>query len=159
MNDLKIPDPNVVTKPTADISLVEDEKGVVQKESFPVIPKKNNADDFVRPVKMSDLKKILSITKTIKLTKVQWDEVALGIANLGFGASISAILSNVEIKTTLGTIFYIITPIISFSSTVFVIMHKVMKHKITSYSAKTIEDIIKDYIDSENAKDSENELK
>ena len=40
MCDLKIPEPNVVAKPTADISLIEDEKGVVQTELFPVIPKK-----------------------------------------------------------------------------------------------------------------------
>jgi len=153
VSDLKIPKPNVVAKPTADISLIEDKKGVVQTESFPVIPRKNNADDFVRPVKMSDLKKILFVIQTIKSAKIQWDEVAIGIATLGFGASISAILSTVKIATTLGIIFYIITPIISFSSTVFVIMHKIMKRKIVSYSASTIENIITDYIDNENTKD------
>jgi len=134
VSDLKIPKPNVVAKPTADISLIEDKKGVVQTESFPVIPRKNNADDFVRPVKMSDLKKILFVIQTIKSAKIQWDEVAI-------------------IATTLGIIFYIITPIISFSSTVFVIMHKIMKRKIVSYSASTIENIITDYIDNENTKD------
>ena len=40
MSDLKIPKPNVVAKPTADILLIESKKGVVQTESFPVIPKK-----------------------------------------------------------------------------------------------------------------------
>ena len=40
MSNLKIPEPNVVAKPTADISRTEDEKGIVQTESFPVIPKK-----------------------------------------------------------------------------------------------------------------------
>jgi len=153
VSDLRIPKPNVVAKPTADISLIEDEKGIVQTESFPVIPRKNNVDDFVRPVKMSDLKKILSVTQTIKLAKIQWDEVAIGIATLGFGASISAVLSNVEIATTLGKIFYIVAPIISFSTSVFVIMHKIMKHKIISYSASTIENIITDYMDNENTKD------
>ena len=102
---------------------------------------------------MSDLKKILFVIQTIKSAKIQWDEVAIGIATLGFGASISAILSTVKIATTLGIIFYIITPIISFSSTVFVIMHKIMKRKIVSYSASTIENIITDYIDNENTKD------
>lgn len=153
MNDFKIPESNVIEKPTADISLKQDEKGVIQTESFPVIPKKNNADDFVRPVKMSDLKKILSITNNIKETRIQWDEITIGIATLGFGASISAILAGVKITTILGLIFYIITPIISFSSTVFVIMYKIMNHKKTSDYANIIKDIIKEYIDNENTKD------
>ncbi len=50
---------------------------------------------------MSDLKKILFVIQTIKSAKIQWDEVAIGIATLGFGASISAILSNLKIATTL----------------------------------------------------------
>ena len=153
MSEIKIPEPNVVAKPTADISLIEDEKGVIQTESFPVIPKKNDKDDFVRPVKMSDLKKILTLIQAIKSDKIQWDEVAIGVATLGFGASISALLSDVKIATTLGKIFYILTPIISFSITVFVIMYKIMKHKIVSSSANTIEEIVTNYTDNENVKD------
>lgn len=153
MSDLKIPEPNAVSKPTADISLTEDEKGVVQTESFPVIPKNNDAEDFVRPVRMSDLEKILAVTKSIKLEKIQWDEIAIGAATLGFGASISALLADVKIATGLGKIFYIVLPIISFSSSVFVIMLKFMKHKVTSLSVNTIEEIVIKYTDNENEKD------
>jgi hypothetical protein len=159
VSDFKIPEPNAVSKPTADISLTENDKGVVQTESFPVIPKKNDANDFVRPVRMSDLRNILYVTKSIKSEKIQWDEIAIGVATLGFGASISALLADVKIVTFLGKIFYIVLPVISFSASVFVIMLKFMKHKVASFSAHTIEEIIIKYTDSENSKDDSDELK
>ena len=157
MSDFKIPEPNAQSMPTADISLVEDEKGVTQTESYPVIPKKNDSGDFVRPVKMSDLKRIDAEMISLKAGKIQWDELATAVAMLGFGASISALMSDVLIDSTLGVIFYVATPIVSFSAVMFVVMYKIMKKKTGLTAAEAIAEIVKNYIDDDRKEEKNNE--
>ncbi len=95
MDELKIPEPNVSSRPTADISLQEESEGLVQNESYPVIPKTKNTEDFVRPIKMSDIKRIYDISKELIKSKIKWDQILLAVATLGFGATISALLSEI----------------------------------------------------------------
>lgn len=149
MEEVKMPEPNVSSKPTADIKLKQDESGITQTESFPVIPKNNDVNDFIRPVKMSDLKKIFNQAKAIKTNEFQWDELAISISSLGFGGTLSALSSGVKLDSTLGIIFYILFPIVSFASAVFVIMFKKLRHKTSKYSSIIIEETVNQYLDSE----------
>lgn len=157
MNSFHPPEPNVIEKPTADISLVQDKNGVIQTESYPVIPKPNVENDYAIPVKMSDLTIIKDGATKLCKSKCKWDEITIGIATMGFGSTLSAIASNVQLNTSGGKIFYIIIPIISFSLSVFVIMFKIMKSQTTKNYAKHIKHTIDPYIDSE--KGENNELK
>ncbi len=141
----EIPPANVVVKPAADITLSTEESGVVQKESYPIIPKNNDKDDYLRPVKMSDIIKIKQEAISISSQKTKWDEIALGICTLGFGGTLSALASNVVLNTINGIIFYVLCPIFSFSLAVFVIMYKFMKNKTEVISAENIEKIIAPY--------------
>ena len=152
MEGFQPPEPNANFQPTADIALVQDENGIVQRESYPVIPKANMQSDFARPVLMSDILQIKREAKNLSKGKIQWDEIGIGIATMGFGATLSAIASNVKLDTDLGILFYIIIPIISFSVAVFVVMFKIMKAQTSTHSAFQINQIINKYIDNEKEK-------
>jgi hypothetical protein len=132
MSDSEIIKPNIVSSPTADIRLTQTDEGVVQTESFPVIPRQNLQNEFARPVKMSDIIRILEEIGKIKKKGINWEEIAIGVTTLGFGGTLSALITPVDISDNLGPLFYIILPIISFSLTVYVIMHKVMTKRIES---------------------------
>lgn len=148
MSEFQIPEPNMIQKPTADIILTPDENGVVQHESFAVIPR-NARNDFMRPMKMSDINKIKSEAYKLKGNQFDWDELGIGIASLGFGATLSAIASKLPLNDALGIAFYIVSPIISFSSLVFIIMYKLLKKQKASSCADMICNIIGEYIDNE----------
>lgn len=148
MEEFQPPEPNANFQPTADIVLVQDENRIVQTESYPVIPKANVKSDFARPVLMSDILEIEGEAEKLSKGKVQWDEIGIGVATMGFGATLSAITSNVKLDSNIGILFYIVIPIISFSASVFVVMFKIMKSQKTIHSAFQIQQIIKQYIDS-----------
>lgn len=154
---IEIPAANAVAKPTADISLSAVGSGMIQNESYPIIPKNNSKDDYLRPVKMSDIIKIKCEAVKISNEKIKWDEFALGVSTLGFGASLSAIISGVVLNTVNGIIFFIISPIISFSLAVFVVMYKVMKSSTNRQSASVIVETIEPYEDTENSVEATNE--
>lgn len=153
------PAANAVAKPTADISLSAVGSGVIQNESYPIIPKNNSKDDYLRPVKMSDIFKIKNEAVKITNEKIKWDEIALGVSTLGFGASLSAFISGVVLNSGKGVLFYIISPVISFSLAVFVVMYKVMKYNTSRQSASIIVETIEPYEDFENIEDTINESK
>ena len=153
--EIDIPPPNIVLKPTADIALLKDDSGVVQSESYAVIPKNNSKNEYLRPVKMSDLLRIKKQAATITEQNVKWDEFALGISTLGFGSTLSALASSVALNTTLGVLFYIISPVLSFSLAVFVVMYKVLRTKTDKNSAEIILQIVEPY--EEAAQESTNE--
>jgi len=140
---------NVPVMPVADISLTQDESGIIQTESIPVIPKNKDINDFARPIKMSDLRKISSKISHFKKNRIHWDEIALGISTLGFGGTISALLSKIKIDDPLGILFYIVLPIISFSLIVFLIMFKILHNKIDTNISVFIEEIINPYINED----------
>lgn len=144
---MEIPEPNTQTRPTADIALSEQKDGIIQNESFQVIPKSSDSSDFMRPLKMSDIRKIEDLAKNLQTSSIHWDEVLLAVASLGFGSTLSALLSDTKLDTSNGIIFFVIVPIISFSATVFVVMYKILKSKTTNYAGKEIEKIIESYID------------
>lgn len=150
MSDFQIPEPNYFSKPSADIILAPDEKGIVQSESFPVIPRNNSKNDFMRPVKMSDIIKINDIARNQKRKQFGWDELGIGITTLGFGSSLSALASNLQLNGALGIVFYIISPVVSFSCLIFVIMYKVLRREKATRTADMICSIIEEYIDDGN---------
>ena len=151
---MEMPRPNVVSKPAADISFSNGGTGIIQYESYPIIPKNNGKEEYLRPVKMSDIIKIKNEAQHILKRKIKWDEFALSASNLFFGVFLSALISNVALASIKGIIFYIIAPIISSSLAVFVVMHKVLRSKIDSLSANTIIKTIEIYEDTSESKES-----
>ncbi len=64
MSDFSIPEPKVSPHPAADVTLVQSEAGIVQKEAYPVRPRKNDPNDFMIPTKESDLRRIHSLARS-----------------------------------------------------------------------------------------------
>jgi len=143
---LEIPEPNIESKPSADIKLSQGTEGIIQNESFPVIPKKLDKGDFYRTVKHSELSTIDSHAGRLLEGKIKWDEIIMTICAIGFGAIISALFSSVKLDTTLGIIFFIVIPILSFSGAVFVIMFKLMKRNNERNFAQEIKNIVEPHL-------------
>jgi len=145
---LEIPEPNIESKPSADIKLSQENEGIIQNESFPVIPKKLDKEDFYRTIKHSELTTIDTYADRLIEGKIKWDEIVMTICATGFGATISALISKVKLDTALGIIFYIIVPILSVSGAVFVIMFKFMKRSNEQSFAQTIKNIVKPHLEN-----------
>ena len=145
---LEIPEPNVESKPSADIKLSQENEGIIQNESFPVIPKKLDKEDFYRTIKHSELTTIDTYADKLIQGKIKWDEIIMTICATGFGATISALISNVKLDTALGIIFYIVVPILSVAGAVFVIMFKFMKRSNEQSFAQTIKNIVKPHLEN-----------
>lgn len=143
----KILEPNVETKPTADIRLEQTDDGIVQTELSRVIPRPIDENDFSTPVKISDLKKIQDQVEQLQNKSINWEEISIGVATLGFGATLSALITPISLTHELGKLFYIFLPIISCSLTIYVIMHKIMMKRTETGSSNIIEDIIESYLD------------
>lgn len=153
MSDFIEPEPNVESEPVADIVLTENENGIVQTEQLPVIPKINTKNDFVRPIKRSDISKIYKELQNIKQNKIKWDEISLGITTLGLGATLSALLSGLSLTDNLGILFYIVVPLISMGTLIFTIMYKIFIAKTSNNSATTIQSIIDIYFNKDELED------
>jgi hypothetical protein len=143
---LEISEPKILSKPSADIKLSQGNEGIIQNESFPVIPKKLDKGDFYRTVKHSELCTIDSHASKLLEGKTKWDEIIMTVCAIGFGATISSLFSSVKLETTLGIIFFILIPILSFSGTVFVIMFKLMNRNNERNFAHEIRNIVEPHL-------------
>lgn len=143
---MELSEPKIESKPSADIKLSQGNEGIIQNESFPVIPKKLDKGDFYRTVKHSELSIIDSHANKLLEGKTKWDEIIMTVCATGFGATISALFSSVKLETTLGIIFFILIPILSFSGTVFVIMFKLMNRNNERNLAQEIRNIIEPHL-------------
>ena len=142
MSDFEIPKPNIIAEPTADIIITENEDGLFQNEKCQIKPKNIPNDEFLRLIKLSDIKQIYQNNKKIKKIKIQWDEISLAISTLGIGTTLSAFISKISKTDEWATLFYNIIPLISTASIVFTIMFKIMKKNNITDSASIIENII-----------------
>lgn len=145
---MEIPKPNIESNPSADIKLSKENEGIIQNESFPVIPKNLDKEDFYRTIKYSELTMIDSNADRILAGKIKWDEIVMTICATGVGATISAFFSKAELDSNLGIIFYIIVPILSVAGAVFVIMYKFMKRSNEQNYAQNIKSIIKSHLEN-----------
>lgn len=143
---MEISEPKIESKPSADIKLSRGDEGIIQNESFPVIPKKLDKGDFYRTIKHSELSKIDSHASKLLEGKTKWDEIIMAVCAIGFGATISALFSFVKLETTLGKIFFIVIPILSFSGTVFVTMFKIMNRNNERNFAHEIRNIVEPHL-------------
>lgn len=139
---MEISEPKIESKPSADIKLSQGNEGIIQNESFPVIPKNLDKKEFYRTVKHSELFTIDSHGSKLLEGKTKWDEIIMTLCGIGFGATISALFSSVKLETTLGIIFFILIPILSFSGSVFVIMFKLMNRNHELNFAQEIRNIV-----------------
>ena len=143
---MEISEPKIEIKPSTDIKLSQGNEGIIQNESFPVIPKKLDKGDFYRTVKHSELSTIDSHASKLLEGKIKWDEIIMTVCAIGFGAMISALFSSVKLETALGIIFFILIPILSFSGTVFVIMFKLMNRNNERNFAQEIRNIVEPHL-------------
>lgn len=130
-----MPSANAEALPAADVRIRNGPKGLTQTESFPVIPHKDEPNDYMIPIKKSTLKKFKTKLEQLKESKFQWDELLLAISTLFIGGIISAVIGNVEIATKQGIFFYIISPPIGMCTLVITIMLKMNsngKRKVTA---------------------------
>lgn len=97
-------------------------------------------------MKHSELSIIDSYASKLLEGKTKWDEIIMTVCAIGFGATISALFSSVKLETTLGIIFFILFPILSFSGTVFVIMFKLMNRNNERNFAREIRNIIESHL-------------
>lgn len=144
---MKPPEPNALSKPTADISINAGKDGIVQKETFPIVPKQGDNSEVLRPVKLSDLKLIKSLCGELQDSKIKWDEIILAVSFLGFGGTLSALISDIGMDSSSGKAMYIGAPIISFAGIVFVVMNKILRKEKTGNRANTIEQLVDQHLE------------
>ncbi|MFW5891603.1 MAG: hypothetical protein ACOCUI_05240 [bacterium] len=145
-----IPEPNVETLPTADITISEQKDGVYQTEIYQIKKIMQNENDFMVTLKSSIIVKIYSKLKKMERIKIQWDEIALVIFSASSSASITAALSKPNDIQDWLPLFYTIFPIIASVSIVFAVMYKIFfKKEKQNYIEQLIEEIepIKEEID------------
>lgn len=143
--DIKM-EPNVESLPAADITLSHGPEGLIQTESYPVLPHKESQNDYMVPIKISSLRRFKQKLEQIKDSKFQLDELFLAVSTLLLGSSISALASKVSIDTTLGIWLLVVFPIIGFSSLVATIMLKIMNHRIKKITSQDILSEIEGYL-------------
>ena len=108
-------EPEITTSslPVADITIQQYHDVETVDYQYPIKRPKEYEGDFMMPVRASDLNKARTILSNSKIVKFPIHEVLLGIPSVGLGATIGAFTSGTKLNTLLGSIMYLICPLIT----------------------------------------------
>lgn len=94
--------------PVADIKAEVSGNDVKMNHSYPVVTPDRDRNEFMVTIRASSLEGWRERLKKLKRRSFPWAEVLLALSSLGFGAILSALISNVGLDTPVGIFFYIV---------------------------------------------------
>lgn len=118
--------------PTADIKANIENDGLVQHHSYQVIPTEVDKNEFMYSIRVSYLIKWSKKLTTLSYQSFPWHELIIAIATLLAGASLSALIAEVPLNSSLGVLFYVVHPpiIVGLSVSYFFIRSKKISNTI-----------------------------
>lgn len=137
-------DNRVISLPVADIVAKIDGEKLVQQHNYTVIPTADDQNDFMISIRANSLRKWRAKLGQISVINFPWAEILLAIAAIIIGATLSAIISGVELDSIKGIFFYVVLPPIgaaSFISQIFI------RSSSTAKSSQIARDLIEEIPD------------
>lgn len=117
-NQSEFPPPApVVEQHTADVHARNvEEEGNQVTYTYPIRQPEGDCNDFQVGVRASILKQCRTRLQSIADERFPFAEILLGVSTLAAGGALSAIVSNVQIASWQGTLFFVLLPVVAVGS-------------------------------------------
>lgn len=104
--------------PAADIKAQIKDDDLKVQHSYSVVTPEKDKNDFMITIRASEIRGWRAKLTTLTKNKFPYAEVLLAASSLGFGAILSALLSNTSLQTGMGKFFFVFLPPVTAALTV-----------------------------------------